>query len=367
MISRLNIYSARLFCYYLAVVLCVLFFLIFCSEFFELQRRLITPLFVKNLFFAFLKTPATVQEFFPLVIFFSACLLFLHLNISGELLTLFNCGLSIWQVLRPFLYVSFFLGVLNFIFFQPMSTLFLRTYYKGEARSLAQEKLDKFQIFSSGMWVKKNDSQGYFILHIKKLRRKHCRIENVSLYAFSKEGILSDSYYAPEGYIGSRELILKRGWHFSKKEGVSSFQKKYVPKVLNVEELFSQNFKTELLYSWSLPSIMKLIKDAGLSVHAYRLKFQGLLASVLSGVTLTFLACVLVCQINRQHSFIYSLLGAFLIGFFFYFLSQLMAAMGQDHTLPLVLMAWTPAILPGVMAFIFLLFWQEGSQKNLFQ
>lgn len=364
MLSVWNRYVVRLFGFYFINVFLSITSIVLLAEFIELQRRFLNFNFAEKVALALMKTPQTVESLFTLIVFLAALLSFGKLSFSNEYVVLSNAGRSIWQVSLPFLFVAFVLGSLHLLLFQPFSVFLLRKNYAMEARGDLHKKDEMFRLFSSGLWLKKAQGEGYFIAHIQGLQSVTEPLKGVSLHLYSATGRLQESYFSSSVLPVKGGLIAHDGWNFTPQTGVVAFEKRRLPFSLNVRELFKKSFKPELTYFFVFPSIISFLHKAGVGVRMYAFKWQQLWASLLECVSFTLLASAMGLQFHQRYGSLFFILSGCVVGFCFYFLTQLMQAFGAASLLTVFFAAWMPGVFICLFAILLLLFLEEGQKKH---
>ncbi|MEH0002238.1 MAG: LptF/LptG family permease [Holosporaceae bacterium] len=364
MISTWTRYITRLFLSYFASVLFLVSALVTLAEFIELQRRAVPFSLVDKVLLALMKMPQTLEQIFPLLIFLSALLVFGRLSFSNEYLVLNNAGRSIWQVSLPFLGLAFVLGALNLALFQPLSVFLLRKNYAIEAQGSMQKADEMFRIFSSGLWIKKKQKDGYFIAHIQGLHSPNEPLKGLSLHVFSDENKLKESYFSNAVVPLKEGLLAREGWRFSAEEGVTMFEKVTLPFSIDFKELFKKSFKPELIYFFSFPSIISFLHKTGVPVRMYAFKWQQLWASLLECVAFTLLAAAMGLQFHQRYGSWFFIFFGCVVGFVFYFMTQMLQAFGAASLLTVFFASWMPSVFICLFALLLLLFLEEGQKKH---
>lgn len=335
---------------------------IMSAEFIELQRRHSDFSFSTSLILALLKTPSTIHQLFPLLIFLTTLLVFFALEQRNEFIPMRNIGLSAWKLLSPFLAVSFVLGSMNLVLLQPFSIFTFKTFSLQEAKKIDQNSEDTFRVFSSGIWIKQKTKNGYALAHMTKAAPSN--FENIFYFSFSPQGSLDKSYHAKYGVHRRNIFTLKEASKYLPKKGVSFFKKKPLEEPVHLDSLLIQNFRPDFLYFWHLPRLINIAKKTNLSSHSYEIKFQKLLSSILECVALTLFAAVMGMQMHRRYgSFILFFTGS-CVGFLFYFATQIAQAFCVAGHVSPFLASWLPVFFIFLSAFLLIFFFEEGQKQN---
>jgi lipopolysaccharide export system permease protein len=112
---------------------------------------------------------------------------------------------------------------------------------------------------------------------------------------------------------------------------------------------------------WDLPAFIDTLEKAGFSGVRHRLYWHSLLSD-------PFLLCAMVLfsagfalrAAPRRTAVVWTMGGGILTGFLLYFLSDVVAALGQTASVPVALAAWTPAVAAILIGASLLIHVEEG-------
>src|SRR6202008_5029082 len=94
---------------------------------------------------------------------------------------------------------------------------------------------------------------------------------------------------------------------------------------------------------WDLPAFIRTLENAGFSAVRHRIYWQRSIAGPLLLFAMVLLAATFSLRPPRRGGAIKLVVGGVGSGFLLFFLSNLVAALGQSASIPVVLAAWTPA------------------------
>ncbi|WP_031934251.1 LptF/LptG family permease [Candidatus Hepatobacter penaei] len=357
-------YAFRLFLTYFLITFLAVWCLILCAEFIELQRRALLDSSLQAFFLAFLKAPLTIHQLFPLLILASALIVFSRVTQSNEFLALSSTGTSPWKSLAPFFACSLFLGVLNVALLQPLSITTLRHYHLIDIGRDVDNK-NAFQMFSSGVWIKQETSEGYVLAHMKKIKNSSRAFHHAFIHVLSPQSKLKASFYANKIGLLNQAIVMKHGWMYDPQNKQQTFfEKKILPYRIDLEGLFLQNFKPDLLYFWSLPRLIALAHEARIPSHVYELKWQELWASIFECLGLTMFAAAIGLQLHQRYGSIILFLTGCFIGFGFYFSTQMTRAFCLAGVISPMIASWATVFFIILTSLVLIVFLEEGHKRN---
>ena len=361
-------YLARLYLRWFAGVLGVFSLFAFLIDFFELQRRTIagSPLSIlTKCFLVCLKIPFILEQLMPFLTFVAALGILWRLNHGNEILILRSFGLSSWRIASPFLAVALLLGVVNLTAFQPFSVFLFQNYQRKEAEIFQRNPSAIFQVLPSGFWIKKRKQGKDFMYHIQNIRPETSVLEGFSVYVLDESLGFQASYSAQKAVLSSHKIAMTDVWIMEKDAPVQHLDSHTLPLHLTLKDLYKNSPNPQWISFWRLPSLIRWMEKAGLSPHKYQLELQRLIALSVwfSGMVLLAVSCGLRSQ--KRGSSLLLLLCGLAGSLVLYFIRDVAYALGSARYLPMVLASWTPCILTFLIAFLFLLFLEEGQRSRL--
>jgi lipopolysaccharide export system permease protein len=118
-----------------------------------------------------------------------------------------------------------------------------------------------------------------------------------------------------------------------------------LPTPLTAQEV-EDSFSTPGAMSfWRLPAHIRTLEETGFDASRLRVRYHDLLAQPLMFAAMILLAATVSLRPPRLRGAA-ALFGAgIFIGFFVFFMSTFLQAMGSSHQLPVILAAWSPALI----------------------
>lgn len=302
-----------------------------------------------------LKLPEVGQLLFPFAVLFSAMFTFWQLNRRSELIVLRSAGFSVWQFLLPVLVTAFCVGVVQVGVLNPIGSLLV-----GKYEQLEREHLDRqdshIAIFKEGLWLKQSvDGQileneddvqkGYVIFHARKVASVDWTLKGVSVFYFGEQ----DSFWMR---LDAEEAHLKPGaWVFEevsihRQNGATSLRERFsLPTRLTVHDIEESFSSPETIPFWSLPGHIQTLEQTGFDVNRLRVYFHSLIAQPLFFVSMVFLAAMVSMRPPRFGGSLSLFSTGIFTGFVVFFASSYLQALGSSQQIPVILAAWSPAII----------------------
>ena len=111
---------------------------------------------------------------------------------------------------------------------------------------------------------------------------------------------------------------------------------------------------------WQLPEFIEILEASGFSALRHKLHFHTLLITPMLLMAMVMIAAVFSLRYSRQGKTGILISAAVFTGFVFFFVTKIAASFGIAGNMPIVLAAWTPAIIFIVVGIWFLLHLEDG-------
>ncbi len=315
--------------------------------------------FILILKMVFLKLPVVMEQIFPLIIFFSCFLCFRSLNQKLELVTIRASGLSMIQIVLPFLGVIVAFSALYLLILNPLaSSMFSR--FEHLENKLFKPQQDTLSIVKSGLWFKKKYDKGQVIIHSKKALKETLALKDITLYFFDKDNKFSKRLDSPEAFIKENKLILKKPWIAKNKQWSEQEQKdKTLTIALSLLSLEKNVKSPKSIPFYKLPQFINSMEEMGFSVIAHRVHWYRLLGSPFLYLAMVLWASFFSLRWQRQEKAIKEIGFSCIAVFSLYILSEVMRSLGLSGALS---PGWSVILSVGLIFFSgcsFLLHLQE--------
>lgn len=358
----LSRYIARHFLLWFTVFFFGLGTVVFVADLLEQLRRAAVRTdigFVDLLAISLLKLPYTIQELLPFAILFSAIMSFWRLTRSNELIVARSVGVSVWQFMTPAIAVAVLIGCFKITVWSPIAAATYQRYETLEV-SVMKGQTALMQISNTGLWLRQTTPQGSAIIHAATANPDLTVLNNVMVLTFK-----ADNSY--EGRIDAPTAELETGrWRLN--QAIRSVAGE-PPALIGPFELatdftrqkIQESFgRPETMSFWSLPSFIDLLQQTGFSALRHRLYFQSQLAVPLLLSAMILIGAAFSLRPSRRGGIGRMIAGGVAAGFLFYFLTDLVYALGLSARLPVMLAAWAPAVISTMLGVALLLHLEDG-------
>lgn len=289
------------------------------------------------------KLPHLIQQMLPFCVLLGATLAFWRLARANELVVTRAAGISVWQILAPATAIAILVGVIQIALFSPLASVMLSKFEQLEARYL-KRSVSLLSVSSTGLWLRQSDdATGQSVIHANRVAQSDMSLHDVIIFLFEKE----DRFV---GRIDAENARLREGFWDIEKAWISAPNKRpyYVENHrletdLTLNKILDSFASPETMSFWQLPGFIDTLEKAGFSGHRHKLYWHSLLASPLLLAAMILIAAIFSLRTSRRSGAALSICGAVFSGFFLYFMSDLVYALGLSASIPTLLAAWTPA------------------------
>lgn len=357
----LSRYLAREYAKNLLFLLAVLLAVVFLFDSVELIRRASkrddVPL---SLVFemAFLKLPQEGQVMFPFAVLYSAMLTFWQLTRRYELVVVRAAGFSFWQFLTPVVSVAVLAALLHITVINPVSSVLVSRYKYLETKYI-ETKDTEMAVFQEGFWLRQATDEGYAILHAPKIQQQDWLLRKPVAFFFTKDNQLIRRIDAESARLE------KNRWVFDKAAlhdaaGSAPAADFILPTTLtraDVEESFSS---PSAMSFWRLPSHIQTLEETGFDSSRLKVYYQSLLAQPLLFVSMVLIAAAVAMRPPRTGQAFILIVTGIAAGFALFFMSSFLQAMGSTHQMPVMLAAWSPALISLLLGLSVMMTYEDG-------
>ena len=361
------LYICRHFAAALVMTLGMIMGLIYLVDVIELLRRSSSSEsagFATVLLMAAYKLPQMIQTVMPFAVMIAGMICFIGMTRSRELVVMRAAGVSVWQILAPVVGLALFVGVFNVTTLNPFSAFLYQRYEQLVDIALLQRGDDApLQIGAAGLWLREDTETGQTVLHAEAVRQEgfSLKLREVSIFILDKNGRFQFRIEAPLGTLQDKEIRLEDVRIFEAEKSTQHHEQYLFSTTLTIAKIQDNFASSETVSFWELPKFIAFFESAGFSANRQKLYFQSLLSQPLLLAAMVLIAAVFTLRPNmRAGGLFMRIVAGIAAGFFFYFFSQIIYALGLSTVLPAALAAWSPALIAGLVGMTALFHLEDG-------
>lgn len=306
------------------------------------------------------KLPDLGQTLLPFAILFGAMFTFWILARRHELVVVRGAGFSVWQFLAPILIAAAATGVIQCTILNPVSATMLARYDALEAKYFMRDKGIVTTLFDRGIWLRQMDDKGYMIVHADRILMPEWQMSNVMALFFDNDDNLTKRIDSSSAKLGEGAWIFDNAQAYEGQKPIEKSASISLPTKLTRHEI-EESFSSARAQSfWKLPGYIKTMTETGFDATRLKIHFQSLLAAPALFLAMVLLAaCVSMRPPRFQRSFELIAAGV-VMGFLVFFISSFLQALGASQQIPVILAAWSPALVSLLLGVTVILSLEDG-------
>jgi lipopolysaccharide export system permease protein len=369
-----SFYMVRQFLATILATLAVILVVITLIELLELMRRSGEGshhvAFLTALQMALLKVPLLAGRIYPFVFLVGGMVALSRLTRLSELVAARAAGLSVWQFMMPGLVLCLIMGLVIIGFISPISAAMTKRFDSLEARHFTN-RASTLSVSSSGLWLRQvqdeTDATAFlaqpvreYIMHAWRMNVATKTLQSVIIFFYDKDHHFIGRLDAPKAKLGTNTLRIAKATISAPgivPEPIGLFT---LPTQLTVEEIQDSFLAPETLSFWELPGFIATLESAGFSGLRHRLYWHSLLALPLLLAGMVLISAVFSLRQARGGKTGVLIVGGVVFGFVFYFISNVIYALGASGALPVILAAWAPSLAVVALGSALLLHLEDG-------
>ena len=291
-----------------------------------------------------LKLPEVAQILFPFAVLFSAMFTFWQLTRRYELIVVRASGFSVWQFLAPVLGVAVFIGVMQMTILNPIGALLVGKFEQLENEYLNRQD-SQIAVLKEGLWLRQGTEDGYFILHAGKISQPDWVLKNVMVLFFDKDDLFHRHINAAQASLRPGEWLFENVAIYRSQVQANRHKTYTLPTNLTIADVEDSFSSPETMSFWRLPGHIQILEETGFDASRLKVHYHNLLAQPLLFAAMILLAATVSMRPPRNHGTLSLFALGIFIGFFIFFMSSFLQALGASQQIPVVLAAWSPALI----------------------
>jgi lipopolysaccharide export system permease protein len=342
-----SLYLARQFAYYFFTILLVVASIILLFDVIELIRVMHAKTISLGMIFqmAMLKNLDHVQRVVPFVALIASVVLYSKMTKTHELIIARSIGLSSWQFISPALVAIFLFGIINITIINPVTVYLLTKYEKIEALNL-KGQASLLALSPTGLWIRQVDIHDQeSILHAFRVVQDEQEIFDITFYMIDNHGkfqkrIDAERAKLRDGYWEVSNAVITR-----EKHDITKYESLNVLTNLSFKQIQESVIPPETISFWKLPKFIDIAEQSGLSAVKHRLYLYKIIISPLFVLAMVLIGAAFAMSLPRTGRAGKQMMFGVMIGFFIYFLSDMIFAFGLAGKMPILLAALSPTAL----------------------
>jgi len=306
-----------------------------------------------------LRLPAYAEALLPFSVLVGTLSAFLLLSRSSELTVMRGAGMSVWQIVRPGVFVAFLIGVFSVTVFNPMASA-----ARSESERLIAEALGReASILSqsgSGAWLRQEGPDGQSVLNAQAVTAQGTQLSRVVALVYDRNGTFQ------ERVEGAKAQLKDQVWEIS--DGiVSRVGREPIPfGTYNLSTYLTPERVQDALGSvlavsvWQLPGLIEVAEKAGLPSFRQRVTFELLLSRPFLLVAMVLLGATVSLRSFRFGRVRTMVLTGVIGGLGFFLFTEISRQLGASGLTPPRIAVWVPVGIACLVSLTVLAHQEDG-------
>jgi lipopolysaccharide export system permease protein len=341
------------------LVCACLIFMIDMIELLRLSRRAQDLSVAMLLWIGALRLPAFTELLLAFAVLVGSIGALLSLNRKSELTVMRSAGMSVWQFLRPGLFVTFVFGVFAVTLFNPMAAS-----ARFEAERLVAEVFGMegglMAGKGEGSWLRQDGPDGQSVLNARAVANQGLTLSGVMAYLFDPDGRFVERLDAERAVLQDGYWELQKAVVSRPKREAETFSTYSLSTRLNRERVGDALGSEIAISFWQLPTLIEESERAGLSASKYRMQHAVLLSRPALLLAMVVLAATVSLRSFRSGGIQTMVLVGMVGGIGFVLLVEVSRQMGISGLIPPTLAVWVPITVSLLVSLTVLLHQEDG-------
>ncbi len=308
---------------------------------------------------SFFQLPEVGEQLFQFAVLFGALFTFWRLTRTSELVVLRAVGVSAWEFLMPAIMVAVAIGIIKVTVINPVGSAFSARFEQMD-NTLLRGKNSTIDLSAGGLWLRQNTADSYTIIHARNVDSTTWRLKDVSIYFLTNADQLTGRLDAPDAALVGTNWVIDGGnlnYPNHPDEPPTYVPTTTVPTDMTpakIEEIFASPKSHSF---WTILHYIHAMEATGISAIRLRLQYLELLAEPFLYSGLVLIAAAAALRQTRRGGTLFVIATGIVAAFALFFLGNVVRALGESETIPIMLAAWTPAglsLLGGIGALLYL-------------
>ena len=336
-----------------------LVFMIDMIELLRLSRRATDLSVGMLLWIGLLRLPAFTELLLAFAVLVGSIVALLSLNRRSEITVMRSAGMSVWQLLRPGVAVTFVLGVLAVSLFNPLAAS-----ARFESERLVAEIFGAdaglFAGKGEGAWLRQDGPDGQSVLHARAVADQGLVLSGVIAFLFDPQGRFVERLDAERATLQDGYWELQKSTVSRPKREPETYRTYAIGTHLTRERV-GDAIGSEIAVSfWQLQSLIEISEKAGLSASKYRMQHALLMARPALLIAMVVLAATVSLRSFRSGGIQTMVLMGLVGGIGLFLLAEVSRQIGASGLISPMLAVWVPIGISLLVSLTVLLHQEDG-------
>ena len=343
----LGFYVASRFFLAIIVTQVVLAVLIFLIDFVELLRQsgsLGEVPITTIIMIAILRLPAYAEFLISFAVLVGSIAALLQLSRRSELVVMRAGGMSVWQFLRPGLYVAVLVGILTATVFNPLAAAG-RTRSESLFADAFGKESNLLKTTSGTSWLRQNGADGQSVISAVLASNRGLTLTGVTAFVFDPQGHFVERVDGARARLREGFWEIRDAWVVRLGREPEKFDTYLLSTYLSPERVADALGTLSSVSFWEFPVLIEVAEKAKLSTERLRIQYEALLSRPILCLAMVLLAATVSLRSFRGGGIQTMVVTGLVGGFGFFLLSEVSRQIGVAGLAPPWAAIWLPVVL----------------------
>lgn len=312
---------------------------------------------------AFFKLPAMAEELIPFAGLIGGMIALQRLTRTHELIVARAAGVSVWQFMMPALLAMLCFGCVFVMAYNPVASTMLARFEKLEMKYFSGRS-SMLTVSSSGLWLRQveegNRLEKEHIIHALSISDQGMKLSHVTIFTFDDDAHFLSRIDADTATLENGYWLVKDALITTPGEPAQRVALKALDTELTVAQIQDSFASPRTLSFWQLPGFINSLEAAGFSALRHKLHWHVIFSTPFMLCAMAFLAAAFSLRLPRRGRSRAMVVAGIFSGFLFFFVSDIIHALGLSGSLPVQAAAWAPTAIVMMIGGAVLLHMEDG-------
>lgn len=345
---------------FITFLLCAV--LIFLIDFVELLRQSgkygeVPPLTLASI--ALLRLPAYAEYLVAFAVLVGSIAALLQLSRRSELVVMRAGGMSVWQFLRPGIYVALAVGIFAVAIFNPLAaagrtqseTLFSEAF--GKESNLLRSR-------SGSSWLRQDGADGQSVISAALASNRGLTLTGVTAFVFDTQGHFVERVDGGRASLRDGFWEIQDAWVVRLGREPEKFDTYLLSTYLTPERVTDALGSLSTVSFWEFPALIEVAEKAKLSSDRLRIQYEALMSRPFLCAAMVLLAATVSLGSFRSGGIQTMVIAGLVGGFGFFLMAEVSRQIGVAGLAPPWAAIWLPVVLVMIVSATVLLHQEDG-------
>lgn len=311
----------------------------------------------------FFKLPGLTEKLVPFAGLIGGMIALQRLTRTHELIVARAAGVSVWQFMMPALVSMLLFGLVFVMAYNPVAATMLSRFEKMEMKYFSGRS-SMLTVSPSGLWLRQVEEgarhEKEHIIHALSISEQGMRLSHVTIFTFDENAHFLNRIDAETATLENGYWLVKDALVTIPGKPAQRLPMKVLDTDLTVSQIQDSFASPHTLSFWQLPSFIRSLEAAGFSALRHKLHWHVIFSTPFMLCAMAFLAAAFSLRMPRRGRARTLVVAGIFSGFLFFFISDIIHALGLSGSLPVQAAAWSPTIIVMLIGGAVLLHMEDG-------